>query len=306
EHADEPFDHAFLINQGYRLARGFDYTLADGTLLYQHNRYELRAGYTPTKKRKRKCYITHRKVNRKDVVGAGDGRVIDNWPAIMRAAPGSTVFIPEGENKAEALIGAGMLATMALSHSWTPECVAALTGHHLIILADHDESGKKYAAAAQRKLAMVAASIRVVPAPHLWKHLPNGAELKPGDDLLDWIKLAGDPTKLLDTGPETPTDGVITIEPHQFQAAADIPPWEWLYGRHLLRGEVSVTVATGGTGKSTSAIVEALAQTSGRALLNEQVPKPLRVILVNLEDTRNTMDKRIAAVMQHYGLTPID
>src|SRR5262249_18744995 len=163
EHADEPFDHAFLINQGYRLARGFDYTLADGTLLYQHNRYELRAGCTPTKKRKRKYEITHRTVKGKDVGGGGERRVIYNWPAIMRAAPGSTVFIPEGENKAEALIGAGMLATMALSHSWTPECVAALTGHHLIILADHDESGKKYAAAAQRKLAMVAASIRVVP-----------------------------------------------------------------------------------------------------------------------------------------------
>ena len=63
----------------------------------------------------------------------------------------------------------------------------------------------------------------------------------------------------------------------------------------------------GGTGKSSLAIIEALAMASGKKLLHDQVPqKPLRVVLVNLEDKRNTMDKRIAAVMRHYGLTPAD
>jgi len=62
----------------------------------------------------------------------------------------------------------------------------------------------------------------------------------------------------------------------------------------------------GGTGKSTLSIVEALAMTSGRALLGEDVPKPLRVVLINLEDTRNTMDKRIAAVMREHKLQPED
>ena len=45
---------------------------------------------------------------------------------------------------------------------------------------------------------------------------------------------------------------------------------------------------------------------SGKALLERKVPAPLRVVLINLEDTRNTMDKRIAAAMRHYGLTPAD
>ena len=54
----------------------------------------------------------------------------------------------------------------------------------------------------------------------------------------------------------------------------------------------------------TRSIAEALAMASGRALLGQHVPAPLRVILVNLEDTRNTMDKRIAAVMRQYGLKP--
>ena len=62
----------------------------------------------------------------------------------------------------------------------------------------------------------------------------------------------------------------------------------------------------GGTGKSSLSIVEALAMTSGKRCSANSVPEPLRVVLINLEDTRNTMDKRIAAVMRHYGLTPAD
>ena len=95
-------------------------------------------------------------------------------------------------------------------------------------------------------------------------------------------------------------------EPYAFPGEADIPAWDWLYGRHLLRGEVSGSAAMGGTGKSTLSIVEALAMASGRPLLGAPGPKPLRVVLVNLEDSRNTMDKRIAAVMRLYGLTPAD
>jgi hypothetical protein len=62
----------------------------------------------------------------------------------------------------------------------------------------------------------------------------------------------------------------------------------------------------GGTGKSTLSIAEALAMVSGRALLGKDIPQPLRVVLINLEDIRNTMDKRIAAVMRQYELTPKD
>jgi DNA polymerase bacteriophage-type len=307
EHAGEAFNDAFLRRKGYRLAHVFDYTLADGILLNRQNRYELKNGITPTQEKRRKHFLPHRIVNGKGVLGAGDRRVIYNWPAIMRAGPGSTVFVVEGELKAKVLIDAGLLATTVLSHKWTPECVAALTGDHLIILADHDQDGEKLAAAAQKALAPVAASTRMVPAAHLWKHLPGQPEPKPHDDVWNWVvEHKGDPAKLLDICREIPADGTITAEPYRFRAATDIAPWQWLYGRHLLRGEVAGTAAMGGTGKSTLSIVEALAMASGRALVCETSSTPLRVVLINLEDTRNTMDKRIAAVMHQYGLTPAD
>jgi hypothetical protein len=99
----------------------------------------------------------------------------------------------------------------------------------------------------------------------------------------------------------------ITAAPYTFPDEASIPQYDWLLGRHLLRGDVSGTAATGGTGKSSLAIVEALAMASGKQLTHDTVPsEPLRVVLVNLEDKRNTMDKRIAAAMRHHGLTKED
>jgi hypothetical protein len=100
--------------------------------------------------------------------------------------------------------------------------------------------------------------------------------------------------------------GEITLQPHAFPDEASIARWDFPYGRHLLRGTVSATAAMGSTGKSSMGIVEALAMASGKTLLGVEVPRPLRVLLVNLEDNRNAVDKRIAAAMRHHGLTKED
>ncbi|MGA7310501.1 MAG: AAA family ATPase [Pseudolabrys sp.] len=98
----------------------------------------------------------------------------------------------------------------------------------------------------------------------------------------------------------------IKLQPHNFPDEKTIPRWDFLYGRHLLRRTVSGTAATGSTGKTSMSLVEALAMASGKPLLGEEVPRPLRVLLICLEDNRNAMDKRIAAAMKHHRLTPKD
>jgi hypothetical protein len=223
-----------LLRQGYRLARTFDYTLPDSTLLYQQLRYELQPGRTPTIERPRKRFLPRRKVSGMWVFGAGNRRVPYRWPEIMRAGPDNFVFVPEGEGKADDLAERGFLATTAISHKWGPECIAALTGQHVIILADHDDStlpdrsksGRNLAEAARRHLAPVAASIRVVPYMHLWEHLPEAnRKTPPGptEDISDWLKdRKGDPAKLLDICREIPAEGSITVEPYRFRDEADI------------------------------------------------------------------------------------
>jgi AAA domain len=90
---------------------------------------------------------------------------------------------------------------------------------------------------------------------------------------------------------------------YTFPDPAKLGRREWLYGEHYMRKAVTSTSAAGGTAKTTLAIVEALAMASGRPLLGELVEKPLRVCFWSGEEHSRELDFRIAAAMQHYGIT---
>ena len=94
------------------------------------------------------------------------------------------------------------------------------------------------------------------------------------------------------------------ISPTTFhlRPACEIPPRQWLYGQHLIRGFLSLTVAPGGLGKSSMVLVEALAMAIGRPLLGDALPQPLRVWVWNGEDPREEIERRIAAVCLKYDI----
>lgn len=83
-----------------------------------------------------------------------------------------------------------------------------------------------------------------------------------------------------------------------------IPMRQWLYGHHLIRKFVSCTLAAGGVGKSTLLLGDALAMATGRALLGHVPQEPLRVWVWNGEDPREELERRIAAIFLHYGISP--
>lgn len=101
-----------------------------------------------------------------------------------------------------------------------------------------------------------------------------------------------------------PPREVHTPTPFVWRDPAAIPPRPWVYGRHLIRKQVSVTVAHGGVGKSSMVICEALAQASGRKLLGDWTAKGLKVWIYNLEDTRDELERRVIAAMQHHEVQP--
>jgi hypothetical protein len=277
EHAGEPFSDLYLQRQGYVPRCAFRYTLPDGTLVYRQIRYELRDGITPTEKRPRKRFLPCHQVNGGWVLGAGKRRVLFNWPAIVRAGPGATIIVTEGEANAADLIKAGLLATTVLSHQWGLECVAALTGCHLIILEDHDEDGRRLAEDARCKLAPVAASIRVVPYSHLWRHLSpekRGAEPALHEDVSDWIKKGGDPTKLIEICREIPIAGaaptIINIGEWDNQP---IPEQEWAVPDRYPRRQTGLFSGEGGEGKSSIVLHLCAAHALGRDWLGV-TPQP--------------------------------
>jgi hypothetical protein len=98
------------------------------------------------------------------------------------------------------------------------------------------------------------------------------------------------------------------IEPTVFEweDPTKIPVRDWIYGKHLLRGIVSMTIASGAVGKTSLKIVEALALVTGRPLLGQAVPKRSRVWLFNLEDDLVELRRRVTAAMIYYTIKPED
>ena len=103
-----------------------------------------------------------------------------------------------------------------------------------------------------------------------------------------------------------PAPGDLTGTRYHFPDPSTIPPREFLYGGHYVRQFVSATIAPTKVGKSSLGIAEALAMASGKPLLGVEPRGQFRVRIWNGEDPWNEMIRRIAAAIQHYGLTEAD
>ena len=88
--------------------------------------------------------------------------------------------------------------------------------------------------------------------------------------------------------------------------AATIPKRRWVYGHHYIRSYVSVVASAGGLGKSSMQMVEGVSVATGKPLLGEPVHETCKVWIVNLEDPMEEMQRRMAAVMQHYDIKADD
>jgi hypothetical protein len=315
KHAGKPYRpiRVALLTRGYRLARTFPFTVpGEAEPRFYVDRYELQPGTAPTKERPRKTSRYWHRADGQELSDTGPRRIIYNWPAIMAAGPGATVFITEGANKSEPLSKAGFLATAAPYHQWGPECVSALAGANLIYLEDHDlpdENGRikaeELSADARNKLAPVAASFRIVPALQLWKNLNCNGEPPHGWDVKNWLDVDGvDPLKLLEICREIPLDEGELGE----WDAGDLlgqglpPPRQWIYGKQLCRCFSSSLVAPGDVGKTTMRLTQAIELATGHELLGHRIYQRCRVLVVTLEDDRNELWRRLLAICQHHHI----
>ena len=97
----------------------------------------------------------------------------------------------------------------------------------------------------------------------------------------------------------------ITATPFVWRDPKTFPRRRWLYGFHLIRKFISCTVSPGGVGKSSLALVEAVAMATGRPLLGVQSPEgPLTVWVLNLEDPQEEIERRVTAILLHYKIDP--
>jgi hypothetical protein len=102
--------------------------------------------------------------------------------------------------------------------------------------------------------------------------------------------------------PANPAD--LAAAPFVWCDPVAIPCRRWLYGHHYVRRFVTCTVGASGHGKTSLAIVEALALASGRPLLGVTPVERVKVWLWNGEDPREELIRRVEAAMLHHGIAP--
>ena len=93
---------------------------------------------------------------------------------------------------------------------------------------------------------------------------------------------------------------------YEGQAFADIPRRRWLHAGHYIRGQVVMTVAPGGYGKTSLVLCNAIEMTTGRGLLGPPPPEALHVAYWNAEDPDDEIERRIAATCLQHAIDPAE
>ncbi len=95
--------------------------------------------------------------------------------------------------------------------------------------------------------------------------------------------------------------------PYRWPEARSLPTRKWLLGHWLQRGEVTVIIAPGGSGKSTIGHTLVLSLASARELLGQTLPYgPQAAWVFNLEDGTDELERQMAAACIFHGISPAD
>lgn len=199
-----------------------------------------------------------------------------------------TVFVVEGEQKADALAKWKLAATCNAEGAgkWTAAHAACLRGADVMILPDNDDTGRKHAEAIAQSLQGIAARVRMLELPGL----------APKEDIVDWQR-AGHTREEIDalveqarewkpTGDrshqETPGGRGLLV--HR-ASAINIERIEWLWPGRIAIGKQALIAGEAGLGKSQASIAMGATVTTAGAWPCEEGRAPLgSVIFLCAED----------------------
>ncbi len=297
-------------NDGPRETGHYEYVDGDGAVIYRTVRIE--------EPGKRKRFMAQRPNGRGGWInGMGDVpkvlyRLPDIKAAISKAAltdgGAPTIYLVEGERKADKLASWGLVATAVAfgCKGWRCAYADMIVGCTVIILPDNDDEGRGFADRAAKDIEAAGGNTRIIDLP----------DLPPKGDIIDWKGTADDLRALVEQvdqaeKQEAPdkasAQAVIKATPFQWRDPSTIPLRPWVYGRWFLRGNVTCVVAPGGVGKSTMLAGTALALATGRALLGKTIwDGPKRVWLWNLEDDLDELSRSIQAAAKHFEIGESD
>jgi len=141
---------------------------------------------------------------------------------------------------------------------------------------------------------------------------PPGVEQAPAavDDFPDLSQFSDLPESDPQHSLDDPTTDAADFFPGAFRVPPDldpasIPRRNWVIPGRLLAGHVSLLVGPPGTSKSVFDLTRAISLVADQALLDEQIVRPGAVIVVNNEDPRDEIERRIIAIAARHAI-PLD
>jgi RecA-family ATPase len=283
-----------------RVVASYDYTDQARQLVYRIERVE------PGRNGRRKDF----RVRTPDVAGGWKAGLNGLEPLpyrladLFNARPEESVYIVEGEKKADALCALGLMATCNPfgAGKWPAGFAAHFEGRHVVILPDNDTPGRAHAEDVAAKIGGAAASVIRVELPGL----PEKG------DVVDWLASGGTAEAL----------AVLVDEARaRSQASANAPPlpvinpasWQgleppvrrWLVEGWLAADSGAYLTGDGGVGKSlfTQQLCTCLA--AGVSFLGLEVER-VSALYLTCEDDAAELHRRQAAINASLGLDMSD
>lgn len=268
-----------------RLVKSYDYTDADGRLLFQACRFE------PKTFRQRRPTENGEWAYNLD----GMAPVLYRLPELIEAvAAEKRVFVVEGEKDADALVAEGMIATTSPmgAGKWRDEYGDVLAGADVVVLPDNDDIGRSHAADVARSCVARGATVRIVQLP----------DVPAKGDVSDWLAAGGDFDDLEDLISKTPR---FSADPNQ-QARRTRWPLAELLERHDIMqppppvvpylawaSRSTLLAAREKSGKSTLTGYMAACVSRGSHFLEEPTQRG-RVLIIGLEEYLGDTARRLA------------
>lgn len=221
-------------------------------------------------------------------------RIPYRLPELLKAPPGSTVYVCEGEKAAEAAAHLGVIATTNVcgAGKWTESCNPSHKGHHVIILPDNDAKGRDHAQKVAKQLAGIAASVRIVNLPRL----PEKG------DIVEWIASGGTKERLLqfvDLAPNlapAATSSKPTTMTLKALMSMQLKPMQWVIPGILPEG-LTLLCGKPKLGKSWMGLGIGLDTASGGYALGKKQVERGEVLYLALEDNERRLQSRVSTVL---------
>lgn len=307
----------------------YNYHDADGTMLFQKQRFVNQDGKKRFRQRK------------PDGNGGWDyslsdiPRVIYNLPAVIKAVEnGERVYVVEGEKDADRLIKLGYVATTCPNGagSWSEIHTEPLKGAKVEVIADNDEPGLEHAWDVKRQLEEAEATVRIWRTPKgkdISDYLDAGGNLKSvvrvdvpqatsefdvalkdiagifsDEDLTTDQKINRATSIITAMRQEDLTDEGRLVSWLDLMEETESDNYDWVIPGILERQERVIIVAAEGVGKSTLARQVAILCSYGVHPFTLSYMPPIRTLYVDLENPERIVRRNSRPVIQqanNYG-----